>query len=268
MKTEALEVVKERKMEVATVAKLDIGELLRYAVDKGVSSETMKDLMAIRRELNAEQAKEAFDSALAAFQAECPPVTKTIGVPDGNGKIAYKYAPFESIIAIVRPFLQKHNFSYVLDTDVQSQPGWVIAKCHITHAAGHFTFSSLKLPLGTKTKLMSDTQVYAAALTFVCRRVFCNAFGIIVAGEDHDGQTQKAKPAGPSTLAAEPSVKDLAAELWNLLKSIRGEAKNWDKINEWLWRFEVLDAAANESAPELSPKRFREVINAAKLKLP
>lgn len=267
MKTEALEVVKERKMEVATVAKLDIGELLRYAVDKGVSSETMKDLMAIRRELNAEQAKEAFDSALAAFQAECPPVTKTIGVPDRSGKIAYKYAPFESIIATVRPFLQKHNFSYVLDTDTQSELGWVIAKCHVTHAAGHCTVSTVKFPLGTKTGIMSDTQVYAATLTFACRRVFCNAFGIVVSGEDQNGITDREKPKGPSTLAAEPSVKDLATELWNLLKSVRGEAKNWDKINEWLWRFEVLDAAANESAPELSPKRFREVINAAKLKL-
>lgn len=268
MKTEALEVVGERKLEARSVAKLDIGALLQYAVDKGVSSETMKDLMSIRRELNAEQAKEAFDSALAAFQAECPVVTKTVGVPDRSGRTAYKYAPFEAIIATVKPFLQKHGFSYVLDTDTASMDGWVIAKCHITHSAGHSTVSTAKFPLGTKTGIMSDTQVYASALTFASRRVFSNAFGIVVAGEDLNGQTDKEKPQGPSTLAAEPSVQDLAKELWKLLEPVRGTEKNWIKVNEYLWRQEILDAAADENAPQLSAKRFKEVIEAVRKKQP
>lgn len=185
--------------QVATQSpiKFDIESIFRLAIEKEGTAETLEKLMGIRRELNAETARKAFDEAMAAFQAECPPVSKTKGVPTESGALAYKYAPFENIIAIVKPCLQRHGFSYTLDTDTSSAPGWVIAICHVMHSGGHTRPSTAKFPLGTKTRLMSDTQVYASALTFASRRVFCNAFGIVTAGEDVNGATARPKPASP-----------------------------------------------------------------------
>lgn len=165
----------------------------RYAVDKGGGSEVMNTLMNIRRELNSEASKKAFDSALSAFQAECPVVLKEKSVPTASGKTAYKYAPIEAIEIQIRPLLRKYGFSHTFDTDTASAAGWVIAKCIVTHTEGHTRTSTAKFPLGTKTQIMSDTQVYASALTFANRRALCNAYGLVLAGEDMDGQTGKLK---------------------------------------------------------------------------
>lgn len=255
---------------VAVAGRRDLGDpqdLLRYAVEKGAGVETIERLMAVRRELNAEKAKADYDAAMADFQSECPVIDRPKSVKTNGGQQAYSYAPFEHIIAIVRPVLRKHGFSYTLDTDTSSAAGWVIAKCQVTHSGGHSTVSTAKFPLGTKTGIMSETQVYAAALTFASRRVFCNAFGIVTSGEDFNGQTEKAKPAGPSTLAADTEVKDLAKVLWGLLAPVRGSAPNWIAANQWLWREEILDGGAEEAAPHLSVRRMQEVIAAVRRKL-
>jgi ERF superfamily len=260
-----LVVTPENAVTRTQAAPFNIEELFRYAIEKGGNLES---LMNVRRELNAEASKQLFDEAMAAFQAECPVISKTIGVPDRSGKVAYKFAPFEVIIAAVKPLLQKHGFGYALDTDTESKDGWVIAKCRITHRGdpsqkipGHETVSTAKFPLGTKTGIMSDTQVHAAALTFASRRVFCNAFGIVTAGEDSNGITSKEKPANPSSLEPDEKVlKDLARELWTLLKPVRGTAQNWLVANQWMWREEILDGGIPEDAPHLSPELFKEVI--------
>lgn len=244
----------------------DPESLLRFAVEKGANVETIERLMAVRRELNAENAKAAFDAAMAAFQAECPVIDRPKSVATNSGQKAYSYAPFEHIIAKVKPFLQRHGFSYTLDTDTASAAGWVIAKCRVTHSAGHVAESTAKFPLGTKTGIMSETQVYASALTFASRRVFCNAFGIVTSGEDVNGATDKAKPDGPSAIAAEtPLLDHLRRDLWEILTPVRGTERNWKQANQWLWDEAVLDPS--EEAPKLSAARFTTAIAKSKAKL-
>jgi hypothetical protein len=252
-------------IEAQPVAIGDPESLLRFAVEKGAHVDTIERLMAVRRELKAEAAKQAFDAAMAAFQSECPVIDRPKSVSTNAGQKAYSYAPFEHIIAIVKPCLKAHGFSYTLDTDTESAQGWVIAKCHVTHSGGHVMTSTAKFPLGTKTGIMSETQVFASALTFASRRVFCNAFGIVTSGEDQNGATGKEKPRGPSSLAAEPTVKEYAAQLWALLSPVRGSEKNWKQANQWLWDEGVIDD--DEHAPDFTAPRFIEVIAKAKGKL-
>jgi hypothetical protein len=265
--SEALEVIRDDK-ELARPSASDPESIVRYALDHGASVDVIERMMAIRRELNAENAKREFETALAAFQSECPVIVKEKGVPDRAGNICYKYAPFEAIAAQIRPYLQKHGFNYTFDTDIKSEPGWVVVVCNVTHKAGHTRASTAKFPLGTKTAIMSDTQQFSAALTFANRRCLQNAFGLVVAGEDMDGMSGKLKPKGPSAMEPPQSgLKALAKELWDLLKDVRGTEKNWNQANQWLWRQEILDGAVPENAPELSEKRFKDVIEKAKAKL-
>lgn len=237
--------------------------VLRYAIEKGVPTES---IMSMRRELKAEADKAEFDRALAAFQSECPVIRKTKAVSDNTGRQLYAYAPFEYIVAQVAPLLQRHGFSFQLDTDTASQDGWVIAMCHVTHAAGHCRTSTAKFPIGAGTRAMSTTQVFAAALSFASRRVFCNSFGIVCAGEDDDAAAgTKPKPVGPSTLAADTAVKDLARELWNILKPVRGPQHNWNTANQWL--VDEMITSDTEFCPDLTASRYLEVIAKAKKKL-
>lgn len=276
-----LELVPQGERAVARPAQsgVDIESLFRYAIEKGGGVDAMNTLMAVRRELNAEKAKRLFDDAMAAFQAECPVITKTKGVSTTSGELAYKYTPFEEIIAAVKPLLQKHGFSYSLDTDTTSQDGWVIATCKVTHkgneeVGGHCETSRSKFPLGGGTRMMSATQIYAATLTFASRRVFCNVFGIVTSGEDADGGGAKEKGKGPSSLRADsPNLEALRKELWNALEPVRGDkpgapAKDWKAANDWLWKEEILDPAnPDDVAPKFSAEKFRIVIEKVKAKL-
>jgi hypothetical protein len=244
---------------------VNINTLLEKAVDSKAAVEVLQQLRAMELDYHERNAKSAFDEAMTAFQSECPTITKEKGVPDRTGKTAYRYAPLEAIEIQIRPLLRKHGFSHTFDTDTNSEAGWVIAKCIVTHSAGHSRTSTAKFPLGTQTGIMSATQVFASALTFANRRALQNAYGLVIANEDMDGATGKLKPQGPSTMQpTETNLKDLARELWNLLKPVRGDKPNWVEANQWMYRNDILDGGVPESAPELTAKRFREVIEKAK----
>jgi hypothetical protein len=258
-------VEKRGALAVDRPADFNIEGLFKYAIEHEGTAETIEKLMGVRRELNAEKSKRSFDEDLSAFQSECPLILKEKGVPTATGKVAYKYAPIEAIEIQIRPLLRKYGFSHTFDTDTASEQGWVIAKCIVTHREGHSRVSTAKFPLGTKTQIMSDTQVYASALTFANRRALSNAYGLVIAGEDMDGMTGKLKPNAPNAMKpADLSLKEIAQELWNVLKPVRGKLPNWDEANQWLWREEILDGAVPETAPNLTSTRFKEVITKAK----
>ena len=228
--------------EVARPRKLlDIEALFRAAIDRGPEGvAAMERLMAVRRELNAEQAKSDFDAALAKFQAECPVIPKGKTVRNESGATLYNYAPFESILALVRPVMRANGLSMTLDTDTESKDGWVIATCKITHTAGHSEVSRAKFPIGAGTRAMSTTQVFAAALSFASRRVFCNSLGIITAGEDFDGADARPRQHGPGKPTTVDPLIAAQRRLWELLEPVRGEKKNWVEASQWLKSHQIV----------------------------
>lgn len=243
------------RQELAIAGEDPIG-LFKLAIESKAGADTLERVMAVRRELRAERAQEAFESALSDFQSECPVIVKTVSVPTKDGREAYKFAPLEEVESVIRPLEKKLGFNHTFDTDTASAPGWVIAKCIITHRAGHSRTSTIKLPLGNKTAIMSDTQVYAGALTFANRRCLTNAYGLVIAGEDKDGAGPKKKQP-----PEDQQVKILVGQLWALCKPIRGDEKNWDKINQFLFRHEILDGAnPTDVAPHLTAERLTQVI--------
>jgi hypothetical protein len=179
----------EKQETVIMAVRHDAEALIAKAIDKKVPVETMERLLMMRRELKAEWAKSEFDKAMAAFQAECPIIKKTKSVKTDTGEVAYKYAPLESIVDQVKDILSKHGFSYGVDQPGAKQ-GYIKVAFTAKHTSGHSEVTCVELPLGNKTRIMSQTQVEAAALTFAKRYAFCNAFGILTGDEDTD-----AKPA-------------------------------------------------------------------------
>jgi hypothetical protein len=163
--------------------------LIQRAIDKGVSVETMERLLAMRRELKAEYAKQAFDEAMAAFQAECPTIKKTKPVKDKNGRELYRYAPIDSIVEQVKPHLKKSGFSYTVDAKTD---GMITAICKVTHELGHSETSEFSVPTSSNA-IMNKAQEFASALTFAKRYAFCNAFGILTGDEDNDSRSVSVK---------------------------------------------------------------------------
>lgn len=258
--------VASAQMASAARTSFDIEATFRYAIEKGAGPEAMTTLMNIRRELNAEAAKKAFDEALSAFQDECPVIVKTRSVPTRSGDTAYKYAPIEQIEEKIRPIERKHGFNHTFDTDVSSQPGFVIAACIVTHVAGHERRTSIKLPLGVKTNIMSDTQVYAGALTFANRRALANAYGLVIAGEDKDGAEGKSRPAGPAMAQSATSTEstiEVREKLWKLCKQHDGTLtaeRTWGAIKVFLRTKDIL--RVEEDFDKVGIARLQEILAA------
>lgn len=177
----------KNEIEERKAPELSIEGIISQAISAGTPVETMERLLAMRRELKAEKAKEEFDRAMTAFQGECPVIARRKEVATNTGAKAYSYAPLEDIVSQTRELLQRHGFSYAVET--YTSPETVRSVCVAKHSGGHSEQSSFEVPLGGKTAMMSNTQVVASALTFAKRYAFCNAFGILTG----DADTQPAK---------------------------------------------------------------------------
>ena len=167
-----------------------IENLIGRAIENNTPVETMEKLLSMRRELKAEYAKEQFDKDMALFQGECPVIKKTkAGGQTNSGQVAYYYAPLDSIVSQVKEIIQKHGFSYTIKTETKESG--VKVTCVTKHKAGHSESTDVEVPLGTKTGVMSASQVVASALTFAKRYAFCNAFGILTGDDDDDSNLTK-----------------------------------------------------------------------------
>ena len=111
---------------------------------------------------------------------------------------------------------------HTFNQDIESQPGWVIAKCIVTHVAGHSRETVGKFPVGTKTQIMSDTQVMASALTFCNRRVLANAYGLVIAGEDKDGAGKQ-----KATASARVVTPDIRNRFFEISKPWHKKLQTW-----------------------------------------
>jgi len=168
---------------------LQVEMLIAKAIDKKVPVESMERILAMRRELKAEFAKKEFDRAMSLFQGDCPVITKSKSAMD-NGKVLYKYAPLDAIVAQTKDLIRQNGFSYSIKT--QTNEKGVKVWCIVKHEAGHEESTDVEVPLGKQTSIMSASQVVASALTFAKRYAFCNAFGILTGDEDDDATATKA----------------------------------------------------------------------------
>lgn len=166
---------------------LDAEALILKAVENNVNVETMERLLAMRKELKEEAAKEAYFSALAGFQAECPIVKKTREVKDKSGNVRYRYAPLEDIVKQVKPYLDKHGLSFSFKTvpAVDSKSA-VDVVCVSQHIFGYSKESPVTIPIEQEA-FMNDAQKAGSAQSYAKRYSFCNVHGIVLENDDDDG---------------------------------------------------------------------------------
>lgn len=212
-----------------------VESMIASAIEKGTPVDTMERILAMRKELKSEWAKEQYDRAMAAFQAECPVIEKTKTARDEEkGKDLYSYAPLGVILSTkaesgerVSELIAKHGLSYSFKT--VNSADRVKVSCFSKHISGHSEESIMETSLGNKTHIMSAPQQIAATVTFNKRYAFMNAFGIIVGDEDNEQKLLETDQSfetlvedSKAKLAACTTQNDLKAVWSSLPKSIKG----------------------------------------------
>lgn len=170
---------------------IDPSAMILAAIKSKVPVETMERILAMRTQLRAEAAKEAFDHAMAKFQQECPTIKKTKEVKDKQGRKRYSYAPIDSIVDQVKDTLGRNGLSYRID--IENDDKIMTVLCTVKHTLGHFEVTRFPVPIGSE-EYMTDAQKYGARSTFAKRYAFMNALGIMTGDEDTDSVPTEYSP--------------------------------------------------------------------------
>jgi hypothetical protein len=200
--------------------------MMQAVIDRGITTEnaaafqTMCDTMLKLRSLDA---KEAFMASKAALLADLPHINATRAVmnkADRGGGIRYKYAPYDEILATLKPYLKKHGFSVSFGQRVETDGKRLTALCHVSHIGGHTETNEFSVrtsaPMGC-----SDAQADGATMSYAQRYALLAAFAIAV-DTDTDARIEGATitPEEARKLKADFEAAELppvaAAAFWKL----------------------------------------------------
>lgn len=165
-------------------------QLMQIAIQNNGAVEQLEKLMELQERWEARQAKQAYFSALASFQAEMPVIEKKKCVyyqsrKPGVPPTEYKYAPLDDIMFQIRSLLDKNGLSVRWE---QTQDEALIkVTCIVTHIQGHserVVLSGIPDQSGNKNNIQST----ASTVTYLRRYTVTGALGIATADEDFDGR--------------------------------------------------------------------------------
>ena len=152
--------------------------LLDRAVASGSSIEVLEKLMALQERFDANNARRAFDEAVAAAKKEIPPITR-----NATGHNSKKYADFAAIAKVVDPIIGAHGLSYRFRT---MQNERINVTCILSHKAGHSEETTLAGPADA-TGNKNAIQAIGSTLTYLQRYSLVQMLGL-AAAQDDDGK--------------------------------------------------------------------------------
>jgi len=159
-------------------------DMIARASESGASVETLEKLMALQERWQAQQAKQAFDEAMAAAKADMPVIFKnrTVDFTSAKGRTNYRHEDMAGIARQVDPILAKHGLSYRYRTSsVPNEP--VTVTCIVSHRMGHSeenTLSAGRDDTGNKNSI----QQIGSTVTYLQRYTLKAALGLSASMDD------------------------------------------------------------------------------------
>ena len=188
--------------EISTPANSAVS-IIQQAIQTGVSAEYLRELLQVREQWEAGEARKLYSQAIADFQSRCPIIEKA---DKAHNK---QYAAMDRIWRTIRPLLDETGLSVVWTANTLTEYGLRI-EGEIRHKAGHAVPIAYDLPMPDKVTGQNAAQQMGSATTYAKRYALCSALGIVT-GEDDDGLA-----AGTSYV-----TKEQADELLALLDTLK-----------------------------------------------
>ncbi len=192
------------------IAPNPIEQILRAAVDKGVTQENVaviERLTDLYERLQAKDAEKRFAAAFVALQNELPVIVASTPIPNRG-----KYERFEDVMRVIQPLLVKHGFAVSFTMDFKE--GRILETCHLKHVDGHSQSNSFAVRTG---KADSDTQADCKAATTAKRNALLNCFNIVIR------QDALQNEEGDATLEGDPITWEQAEYLREQVKETRSD---------------------------------------------
>jgi hypothetical protein len=179
MKAEQTELMKPERRESAPAGVGVYDLLMRSVSDPGSDPAKLRELLAVRREWNADEAAAAFNAAVVRFQQECPIIPKLDKAYDKY------YARMDRIWRTIRPLMETCGLAVTWES-VRTVDGVCILEGHLRQSRGHAQALHHEVPLPELIKGQNTTQRAGSAETYAKRYATCACLGVQV-GDDDDG---------------------------------------------------------------------------------
>lgn len=203
--------------QLATTQEPSVGALMQQVVSAGITPDTvavMKDLIAMKIQLEDRDAAKQFASAFVGLQQEIPRVQAMKEVLNRDGSHRYNFAPYEEIMKQVQPLLTKFGFSISFTT--RREEAKITAICTLMHAGGHSKENEFAVRIGGGPPGATETQADGSAKSFAKRGALSDALNIVV-DKDTDGSNGQ--------LLGGKITPDQAQDLENRVRALGRNAK-------------------------------------------
>ena len=164
--------------------------MLNHVVSTGGDIGQMRELIALKREVDADEARKAFHASFAACQAQIPAVVKN----KRNEHTKSMYADLAAIEQAAMPIIARHGLSVRFYPVLSTLDGHYGVDCVVSHEKGHSETYHADVPMdGAGQKGGTNktaTHAFGSTMTYGRRYLMCMIFNIATGDDDGNGATK------------------------------------------------------------------------------
>jgi hypothetical protein len=158
--------------------------IVRAVADPTCDPAKLRELLSVRREWEADEARAQFNAAVVLFQQKCPIIEK------GDKAYDKMYARIDRIWRTIRPLMEECGLAVTWES-VLEKNGVCVLEGHLRHKRGHAQPLHHEVPLPDLIKGQNATQRGGAGETYAKRYALCAALGIQTGDDDTDGACER-----------------------------------------------------------------------------
>jgi len=162
-------------------------ELIEKAIAGKADLDKLEKLMVLQERYEANEARKAYNDAMATFKANPPRIAKDSTVdytPKSTGvRVKYKYASLANIVETITKELSKYGLSASWRTQMN---GKVVVTCRVAHIKGHYEETTLSADADS-SGAKNSIQAIGSTITYLQRYTLLAITGLATQGQDDDG---------------------------------------------------------------------------------
>ena len=219
----------------------------RALSDPNVNPDKLQQMLVVKKEWEADEARKEFNTAMHAAQSEMPTVIKDAQ----NVHTHSNYARLETVAKAIKPVYMRHGFSISFGEDVCDREDYILIIATVRHIGNHIeTYKRFgpiddKGPKGSSVK----TKLHGcqSTMSYMQRNLLCSIFGVTVADTDNDGNT-----GDSPTAITKKQADEIETYIGNLPEGERAK---------------ILKFAKCESVEQIESSKFALIVQTLKDKL-
>ncbi len=200
-----------------------------------ITPEQLSQMMALQERYEANEARKAYTSAMAALKAALPRVIHQDGkvdyTPQGKDRVFYRHATLAGVVDAVVEHLTAHGFSHSW-VPARLPNGHVSVTCKLTHREGHSESCTLDAVVDSSGG-KNGVQAVASTVTYLERYTILSLLGLATRDmKEPTGEETKQAPAGEGVdadrnLKAVAGLRRAGLELDAVAREIGRPAPEW-----------------------------------------